>query len=147
VVIYTVDPRGVLFQGFTAADQSSATRGDAIAAELSERSQDFFNTQEGLNFLARETGGLFVHNTNDISAGLGRILDDQSGYYLIAYGALFLAIILLLPEGIVPTLSRYWRKRRAAHVAIPSAPALDETNDRENLVPTEQVGTKNGVAS
>lgn len=85
VVIYTVDPRGVQFQGFTAADQSSAVRGDAVAAELSERSQDFSNTQEGLNFLARETGGLFVHNTNDINAGLGQILDDQTGYYLIGY--------------------------------------------------------------
>ncbi len=71
---------------------------------------------------------------------------STNGYYLIAYGALFLAIILLLPEGIVPTLSRSWRKRRAARVAIPSTPALDETNDRENLVPAEQASTKNGVA-
>jgi VWFA-related protein len=85
VVIYTVDPRGVVFQGFNAADQSSAVRGDTMAAELSKRSQDFSNTQEGLNFLARETGGLFVHNTNDISAALNQILDDQSGYYLIGY--------------------------------------------------------------
>jgi len=85
VVIYTLDPRGVVFQGFTAADQSSAERGDAVAAQLAERSQDFSNTQEGLNFLARETGGLFIHNTNDLNAGLGQILDDQSGYYLIGY--------------------------------------------------------------
>ena len=35
---------------------------------------------------------------------------SASGYYLIIYGALFLAIILLLPEGIVPTLNRYWLK-------------------------------------
>jgi branched-chain amino acid transport system permease protein len=38
---------------------------------------------------------------------------SSNGYYLIIYGALFLAIILLLPEGIVPTLGRYWVKWRA----------------------------------
>jgi hypothetical protein len=70
---------------------------------------------------------------------------SKNGYYLIAYGALFLAIILLLPEGIVPTLSRYWRKGRTAHVVSQSAFALGETNERENLVPAEQVSTKNGV--
>jgi branched-chain amino acid transport system permease protein len=35
---------------------------------------------------------------------------SANGYYLIIYGALFLAIILLLPEGIVPTLNKYWSK-------------------------------------
>lgn len=32
----------------------------------------------------------------------------QSGYYLIIYGALFLIILLLLPQGIVPTLQARW---------------------------------------
>ncbi len=32
----------------------------------------------------------------------------ESGYYLIVYGALFLVIILLLPEGIVPTIKKRW---------------------------------------
>jgi branched-chain amino acid transport system permease protein len=31
-----------------------------------------------------------------------------SGWYLVLYGALFLAVILLLPEGIVPTARRRW---------------------------------------
>jgi branched-chain amino acid transport system permease protein len=31
----------------------------------------------------------------------------QSGYYLIVYGTLFLAIILLLPRGIIPTLQEH----------------------------------------
>jgi len=31
---------------------------------------------------------------------------SQNGYYLIIYGAMFLAIILFLPEGILPTLRR-----------------------------------------
>ncbi len=32
----------------------------------------------------------------------------QNGYYLVVYGILFLAIMLLLPRGIVPTLSDRW---------------------------------------
>lgn len=38
---------------------------------------------------------------------------SANGYYLIIYGALFLAIILLLPEGVVPTLNKYWIKWKA----------------------------------
>lgn len=34
----------------------------------------------------------------------------ENGYYLIVYGALFLAIILLLPQGVVPTLRDLWQK-------------------------------------
>ena len=51
-----------------------------------------------------------------------------SGYYLIIYGVLFLAIILLLPEGIIPTLRKKWPEWTAsrrpgepgAHVVAPS---------------------------
>jgi branched-chain amino acid transport system permease protein len=35
---------------------------------------------------------------------------SQNGYYLIIYGAMFLVILLVLPEGIVPTLGKYWSK-------------------------------------
>ncbi len=72
---------------------------------------------------------------------------SKNGYYLIVYGALFLVIILLLPEGIVPTLSRYWRKRRPTHAASQSAAPLEELSDRENLAPAEQAGTHHGVTS
>jgi branched-chain amino acid transport system permease protein len=39
---------------------------------------------------------------------------SQNGIYLIVYGVLFLAIILLLPEGIIPTLGKAWNKRKLA---------------------------------
>jgi branched-chain amino acid transport system permease protein len=39
---------------------------------------------------------------------------SDNGYYLIIYGAFFLAIILLLPEGVVPTLNKYWIKWNAS---------------------------------
>ncbi len=34
---------------------------------------------------------------------------SQNDLYLIIYGAMFLLILLLLPEGIVPSLQKYWR--------------------------------------
>ncbi len=37
---------------------------------------------------------------------------SQNGYYLIIYGILFLVIILLLPQGILPTLQTLWIKSR-----------------------------------
>lgn len=37
----------------------------------------------------------------------------QSGYYLVIYGALFLVVILLLPQGVIPTLRARWARFRA----------------------------------
>jgi branched-chain amino acid transport system permease protein len=38
---------------------------------------------------------------------------SQNGYYLIIYGALFLVTILLLPRGVIPTLSERWARFQA----------------------------------
>ena len=85
VVVYTIDPRGILTLGFTAADQPQAGDGPAIAAMLSEKSEEYWASQAGSDWLAGETGGLSIHDTNDINLGLRRVLQDQSGYYLIGY--------------------------------------------------------------
>jgi ABC-type branched-subunit amino acid transport system permease subunit len=56
---------------------------------------------------------------------------SENGYYLIIYGVLFLAIIILLPEGIVPTVWKKWQTWMASRgtggtgspvTAIPSEP-------------------------
>src|SRR5215471_2231030 len=39
---------------------------------------------------------------------------SENGYYLVIYGILFLVIILLLPEGIIPTLRKLWLKWTAS---------------------------------
>jgi branched-chain amino acid transport system permease protein len=44
-----------------------------------------------------------------------------TGTYLIAYGVLFLAVILLLPRGVVPTLGELIKKRRARAADEPDA--------------------------
>jgi VWFA-related protein len=38
-----------------------------------------------LDYLARQTGGFFVHDNNDLAGAIRRALDDLSGYYLIGY--------------------------------------------------------------
>lgn len=44
---------------------------------------------------------------------------SQNGYYLVIYGAMFLAIILLLPEGIIPTLRKRFTAWKLPGFAAP----------------------------
>jgi VWFA-related protein len=86
VVIYTMDARG-LETDFSAADAQvqGATDGRSIGNLLGVRSQARFLPQEGLAYLAKQTGGFLIKNTNNLNKGIERILDDQRGYYLIGY--------------------------------------------------------------
>ena len=85
VVVYTVDARGLPVLGFTAEDNLSGRSTQQLADLRSQRSNDYFDTQSGLQMLAAETGGLFLHDTNDLGGAVRRVLDDQKGYYLIGY--------------------------------------------------------------
>ncbi len=49
-----------------------------------DRSRELFDTQQGLVYLAKETGGFAYTNQNELSSGVERALQDQS-YYLVAY--------------------------------------------------------------
>ena len=84
VVIYTMDARGLVYTGLTAADDTSGRSADEVEQELSSRRDQLFDTQDGLRYLAQQTGGLSIVNSNDLSGGIRKVLDDQS-YYLIAY--------------------------------------------------------------
>jgi VWFA-related protein len=105
VVIYTTDTRGLETLNFSADMGSGSFIGGggfwtgigrevngAVVSDMQNYGSMFgrmrtrhFDSQEGMSYLARRTGGLFNHNTNDIGRGLVRMLDDQRGYYLIAY--------------------------------------------------------------
>jgi VWFA-related protein len=76
VVIHTIDARGLVVTGPSAADADPETS--------EQRAEELRATQDGLGYLADETGGLFVRNNNDIGAGVRRVLDEQ-GYYLLGY--------------------------------------------------------------
>jgi VWFA-related protein len=84
VVVYSVDPRGLQTTGFTAQDQIADTSPDAMNSLVADRRNELFETQDGLRYLSRQTGGFAVVNNNDIIGGVRRVLEDQS-YYLIGY--------------------------------------------------------------
>ena len=84
VVIYTVEARGLEHNGLTALDSTSGWDRNEINRESVDRRSKIEDTQEGLGYLAKQTGGSAIINSSDLSSGIRRILDDQS-YYLIAY--------------------------------------------------------------
>ncbi|HEU4597492.1 MAG TPA: VWA domain-containing protein [Pyrinomonadaceae bacterium] len=85
VVIYTIDARGLQPLGLTAADSTVGMTGQEIETAMRSRSSRFFETQDALRYLAQETGGFFIRNTNDLAGGVSRVLDDQRGFYLIGF--------------------------------------------------------------
>lgn len=82
VVIYAADPRGLVVTSATAEDGGSAER---LMSVMGERGQKLLDTQDGMIYLAQQTGGFAVRNTNDLEGGIRRVLDDQKSYYLIGY--------------------------------------------------------------
>ncbi len=84
VVIYTLDARGLQTLGASAADDFSSISPEGIEQRLSDRRDTLFNTQEGLTYLAKQTGGFAVLNNNDLNRGITNVMKDQS-YYLIGY--------------------------------------------------------------
>jgi hypothetical protein len=85
VVIYTMDARGLQTMGLSALDNTSDQTSTQVVAGLANRNYDNLLSQEGLNYLAQQTGGFLIHDTNDLAGGIEKVLDDQKGYYLIGY--------------------------------------------------------------
>ena len=86
VVIYSVDTQGLQYTGLTAADSvrvSAYDLGAFTQSVMSSRSNLLFTRRAGGEIIARQTGGFQVRNSNGFQ--LDRILEDQSGYYLIGY--------------------------------------------------------------
>ena len=89
VSLYTVDPGGLRArvrernQDVPVFQPASQTL-NRFPTLPGEDDSDF-GTQEGLDALARRTGGLFYHNRNDISECVRQSADDQLGVYLLGY--------------------------------------------------------------
>jgi VWFA-related protein len=86
VVIYSVDTQGVQDTGWTAADNISGSvqeRQKQTNDLLSNRFNTIYSRREGGGLISKQTGGFQVHNSN--SYEFDRILEDQSGYYLLGY--------------------------------------------------------------
>ena len=82
VVIYSVDTQGLQTVGITAADAFTGGP-DRMHALLASRSRLLLARREGGQFIAKETGGFQVRNSNSFE--FERIVEDQSGYYLLGY--------------------------------------------------------------
>jgi VWFA-related protein len=85
VVIYSIDAKGLQTLMPTAADDMRGMSGPRFAEQMARVRQRNFETQEGLSFLAQETGGFAVFNNNDINYGIQRALRDARSYYLLGF--------------------------------------------------------------
>ncbi len=85
VVINTIDARGLQTLALTAADSTGGLSSQQLQQQLTDRSTQFFDTQQGMQVLAAETGGRAFINNNDIEGAVQKVLNDQNGYYLIGF--------------------------------------------------------------
>jgi VWFA-related protein len=84
VVIYAIDARGVVNQYHISA-QDDVLPENSLRLRAS-RASGFFESQNGLNYMAENTGGRFIQSNNDLSQALARVIEDQRrSYYLIGY--------------------------------------------------------------
>src|SRR4030095_11688880 len=82
VVIYSVDARGLTGpKGDLTGDRPPDFDGTLARSTQGEN----VAVQDGLNALARDTGGRPIFNTNDFRPGLGGALKETSVYYLLAW--------------------------------------------------------------
>lgn len=86
VVIHTINAKGLQALSSLRAEDSVGAYNtpDQIAQTLQDRDNDALDLQSGLDFLADETGGMSIHNSNDLASSIKKIIDEK-GYYLIGY--------------------------------------------------------------
>jgi VWFA-related protein len=92
VVIHTINAKGLQTlsslraeDSLAAANSSSGARTpDQVTDALRDRSNEAFDLQSGLDYLADETGGMSIKNSNDLAGGIKKII-NENGYYLIGY--------------------------------------------------------------
>ena len=81
VVLYTVDPQGLVVDFPTASEEDFAVSARLMRARALAR----FDAQGSLQDMADATGGLAIANRNDLPGGFGDVLRDQGAYYLIGF--------------------------------------------------------------
>ena len=83
VNVYSVDPRGVT-SGLEDGIELSGFPADGSISTTSLMNEMRLE-QDSLRVVAEETGGFAVLNQNDFRNGFGRILEDNSSYYVLGY--------------------------------------------------------------
>ncbi|MGE0129812.1 MAG: VWA domain-containing protein, partial [Blastocatellales bacterium] len=82
VVIYSIDAKGLAPPAFFDASLGNIPNDPRISSYISAGERDLEN---GLNALAKDTGGEAFFNTNDTAGAMGRALEDNKVYYALAY--------------------------------------------------------------
>jgi VWFA-related protein len=86
VVIYSIDARGLIATppgGDASTPATFVTEMPGAQSRIEQRAIEA--KRDGMNALARDTGGFLVINNNDLNLGLQRVLDDNEVYYVLAY--------------------------------------------------------------
>ncbi len=107
VVIYSVDVRGLIPD---LADPSGRGLEDPTGRMSRSMGSTSFSGQDGLNGLALDTGGRFLHDQNDLDTSVAQSMDETSRYYLLGWH---------LNADSEPS-----RKRSTISVSIPGHPEL-----------------------
>jgi len=82
VVIYSIDARGLVAGG---DDASNPMPFDPSGRLARASGGELFAMQDGLNALARDTGGRAFFNTNALSSAVTTAVQESSVYYLLAW--------------------------------------------------------------
>ena len=92
VVIYSIDARGLQTGAMVAGDDFNSGSGKSaesfrsnIVDRMDDRNGMRRDTQEGMAYLAEQTGGFAVLNSNNLGAGLTSAAQDVRDYYVIGY--------------------------------------------------------------
>ncbi len=88
VVLNTVDIRGLYVPMIEARDRSA---GSVRSGESFKKdrllSEDMSAQSDPLTLLAHDTGGIFLQNTNDLSAGPKAVAERETYHYVLSYAA------------------------------------------------------------
>ncbi|MEW6731836.1 MAG: VWA domain-containing protein [Acidobacteriota bacterium] len=84
LVIYTVDVRGLMDTSDIPSREESLFNDipDNLVPTTTAVNLNLANVSR---FLTQQTGGFSIFNSNDLNLALGRVVNDQKGYYLLGY--------------------------------------------------------------
>ena len=82
VQIYAVDTRGLAAPHYGSGAGSEAS---AAGASVTSQASSFFNGLYNMKWLAEDSGGFAIINTNEFVPGFRRIVEENSTYYVLGY--------------------------------------------------------------
>lgn len=87
VVFNTIDPRGTINESMIEARDEIYVQDSLALSDSTSRSRALAvsGSRDGLEYLADETGGKFIHDQNFLDVPIAKALATETGYYLIAY--------------------------------------------------------------